>query len=137
MHHPHLLPSLSPSHQRHVALLDWDWEQTSSFYRVPRNLRGTSGEACTLRGGQQVHNTWREPYGEPYGEGDVIGCWLHLPPGGRPFTRTPAVCPPASAATCNGGAGYNHVAHLPKRTDQILQSLRALQTASLIFPCGR
>lgn len=25
----------------------------------------------------------REPYGEPYVEGDVIGLLLHMPPGGR------------------------------------------------------
>lgn len=40
--------------------------------------------------GSKVHDTWREAYGEAYTEGDVIGCWLHMPAGGRPFAHTPA-----------------------------------------------
>lgn len=38
--------------------------------------------------GTKVHKGLREEYGEAYREGDVIGCLLHLPPGGCPFTRT-------------------------------------------------
>lgn len=34
-------------------------------------------------GGVKVHKAAREPYGEPYKQGDVIGCLLHLPEGGR------------------------------------------------------
>lgn len=33
--------------------------------------------------GSKVYNGKREPYGEAYGEGDVIGLWIHLPPGGE------------------------------------------------------
>jgi Set1/Ash2 histone methyltransferase complex subunit ASH2 len=33
--------------------------------------------------GSKVHEAWREPYGAQYGEGDVIGLLLHMPPGGR------------------------------------------------------
>lgn len=33
--------------------------------------------------GCKVHKALREDYGEPYGEGDVIGLLLHMPPGGR------------------------------------------------------
>ncbi|KAI8474829.1 MAG: concanavalin A-like lectin/glucanase domain-containing protein [Monoraphidium minutum] len=35
--------------------------------------------------GSKVSAALREPYGAPYGEGDVIGLLLHLPPGGRPM----------------------------------------------------
>ena len=35
--------------------------------------------------GSKVHRALREPYGQGFGEGDVVGCLLHLPPGGRPF----------------------------------------------------
>ncbi len=33
--------------------------------------------------GSKVTQATREDYGEPYGEGDVIGLLLHMPPGGR------------------------------------------------------
>lgn len=36
-----------------------------------------------------MHRALREPYGEPYNEGDVIGCLLHLPPGGRSLEPSP------------------------------------------------
>lgn len=39
---------------------------------------------------KQVHKGWRDDYGEPFGEGDVIGCLIHLPEGGRPFEKGPA-----------------------------------------------
>jgi len=39
----------------------------------------------------QVHKGLREEFGEPYREGDVIGCLLHLPLGGRPLQSTRAV----------------------------------------------
>jgi hypothetical protein len=39
-----------------------------------------------------VHKGLREVYGEPYREGDVIGCLLHLPPGGRAFLPNRNVC---------------------------------------------
>ena len=35
--------------------------------------------------GSKVHRALREPYGRSFAEGDVVGCYLHLPPGGRPF----------------------------------------------------
>lgn len=38
--------------------------------------------------GSKVHKALREAYGEAYTEGDVIGCLLHLPPGGRPLEST-------------------------------------------------
>eukprot|EP00887_Chlorella_sp_A99_P006738 scaffold3.g6738.t1 len=40
--------------------------------------------------GSKVHRGLRESYGEEYGEGDVVGCILHLPPGGRPIEKGPA-----------------------------------------------
>mmetsp|Transcript_1749 Transcript_1749/g.4454 ORF Transcript_1749/g.4454 Transcript_1749/m.4454 type:complete len:307 (+) Transcript_1749:122-1042(+) len=36
-------------------------------------------------GGAKVHKAAREPYGQPFQEGDVIGCLLHMPEGGRPI----------------------------------------------------
>lgn len=33
--------------------------------------------------GSKVHRALREDYGSAYGEGDVIGLFIHLPPGGR------------------------------------------------------
>lgn len=48
----------------------------------------TAQSTMRLVVGRQVHRGLREEYGEPYGEGDVIGCLLHLPPGGRPFLPT-------------------------------------------------
>ena len=36
----------------------------------------------------QVHKAVREAYGKPFREGDVVGCLIHLPPGGRPFEFT-------------------------------------------------
>jgi Set1/Ash2 histone methyltransferase complex subunit ASH2 len=37
--------------------------------------------------GSKVHKALREPYGEAYAEGDVIGLMLYMPPGGRPMER--------------------------------------------------
>ncbi|KAL3157668.1 hypothetical protein ABBQ32_012107 [Trebouxia sp. C0010 RCD-2024] len=37
--------------------------------------------------GVKVHQALREEYGEPYKEGDVIGCFLHMPEGGRAFEK--------------------------------------------------
>jgi Set1/Ash2 histone methyltransferase complex subunit ASH2 len=39
--------------------------------------------------GSKVHAALREPYGAAFGEGDVIGMFLHLPPGGRPLEHPP------------------------------------------------
>ncbi|PNH04790.1 Set1/Ash2 histone methyltransferase complex subunit ASH2 [Tetrabaena socialis] len=33
--------------------------------------------------GSKVSNGLREPYGQPFGEGDVVGMYIHLPKGGR------------------------------------------------------
>ena len=35
--------------------------------------------------GSKVHRGLREPYGQAFAEGDVVGCLLHMPPGGRPL----------------------------------------------------
>lgn len=37
--------------------------------------------------GSKVHAAWRDEYGKPYGEDDVVGCLLHMPEGGRPFEK--------------------------------------------------
>jgi hypothetical protein len=48
----------------------------------------------------QVHKGLREEYGEPYREGDVIGCLLHLPSGGRPLVPTRNVSMPPCILCC-------------------------------------
>ena len=40
-----------------------------------------------------MHKALREAYGQAYAEGDVIGCLIHLPPGGRAFERDHLVGP--------------------------------------------
>mmetsp|Transcript_13808 Transcript_13808/g.37303 ORF Transcript_13808/g.37303 Transcript_13808/m.37303 type:complete len:297 (-) Transcript_13808:206-1096(-) len=35
--------------------------------------------------GSRVHQGLREPYGAAYGEGDVVGLFLHMPEGGHPI----------------------------------------------------
>lgn len=37
--------------------------------------------------GTKQHKGLREPYGLPFGEGDVVGVYLHLPDGGRPMEQ--------------------------------------------------
>lgn len=37
--------------------------------------------------GVKVHQANREAYGEPFTEGDIIGCLLHMPEGGRAFEK--------------------------------------------------
>lgn len=37
--------------------------------------------------GTKVHKGLREPYGEPYAQGDVIGLLIHLPPGGKKYEQ--------------------------------------------------
>jgi Set1/Ash2 histone methyltransferase complex subunit ASH2 len=39
--------------------------------------------------GSKVHKASREEYGEPFGEGDVLGLFLHLPEGGRALESRP------------------------------------------------
>ncbi|GAB4821654.1 hypothetical protein N2152v2_008700 [Parachlorella kessleri] len=38
-------------------------------------------------GGSKVHAGWRHEYGEAYQTGDVVGCLIHLPPGGKPWEK--------------------------------------------------
>jgi hypothetical protein len=56
-----------------------------------------------------VHKGLREVYGEPYREGDVIGCLLHLPPGGRVFLPNRNVCALCCQA-CIGDFGFKSCA---------------------------
>eukprot|EP00891_Asterochloris_glomerata_P008135 jgi/Astpho2/8135/e_gw1.00120.119.1_t len=37
--------------------------------------------------GSKVHKSLREDFGESFGEGDVIGCLLYMPEGGRTFEK--------------------------------------------------
>ncbi|CAL5229622.1 g12986 [Coccomyxa viridis] len=40
--------------------------------------------------GSKVHKALREEYGKPYREGDVIGCFIHMPEGGRRLEKSKA-----------------------------------------------
>lgn len=59
--------------------------------------------------GSRVHKASREPYGEPYGEGDVLGLFMHLPEGGRALESRPG-----SELARHKGALY---AMLPEQVD--------------------
>ena len=67
--------------------------------------------------GSKVHSALREVYGAPYKEGDVIGCLLHLPPGGLPFQTRPEVIthPPLI---------YSTTLHIPPHEDTSAHKLR-------------
>lgn len=69
--------------------------------------------------GSRVHKASREPYGEPYGEEDVLGLFLHLPEGGRALESRPG-----SELARHKGALY---AMLPEQVDpkQLLGSVVA------------
>ena len=41
--------------------------------------------------GAKVHKALREAYGKAYKEGDVIGCFIHMPEGGRRLEKSKAV----------------------------------------------
>ena len=43
--------------------------------------------------GSKVHKALREEYGETYRQGDVIGCFIHMPAGGRRLEKSKAVSP--------------------------------------------
>ena len=43
--------------------------------------------------GSKVHKALREEYGRAYKEGDVIGCYIHMPEGGRRLEKSKAVSP--------------------------------------------
>jgi hypothetical protein len=40
--------------------------------------------------GSRVHQGLRHAYGEPFGEGDVVGCYIYLPPGAAAVAVEPA-----------------------------------------------
>ena len=46
--------------------------------------------------GSKVHKALREEYGKPYREGDIIGCFIHMPEGGRRLEKSKAVSPSLS-----------------------------------------
>lgn len=70
--------------------------------------------------GSRVHKASREAYGEPYGEGDVLGLFLHLPEGGRALESRPG-----SELARYKGALY---AMLPEQVDP-----RPLQGSAVAF----
>eukprot|EP00803_Ostreobium_quekettii_P001212 evm.model.scf_206EXC.8 EVM.evm.TU.scf_206EXC.8 scf_206EXC:80995-86740(-) len=65
-------------------------------------------------GGTKQNKAWRSEYGEPYSEGDTIGCFLHMPPGGRPLKQKT----PKEIVKWKGGLYY--VDDEPEQEPQIL-----------------
>lgn len=51
---------------------------------------GADGHGCGYRSvdGSKVHGGRREAYGQAFRQGDVIGCLLHLPPGGQAMEKS-------------------------------------------------
>ncbi|KAL4424339.1 hypothetical protein ABPG75_001640 [Micractinium tetrahymenae] len=68
-----------------AARVGWATRQAELNAPVGSDEHGLSYRSTE---GSKVHKAWRDSYGQPYGEGDVIGCLLHLPEGGRPFEQT-------------------------------------------------
>jgi Set1/Ash2 histone methyltransferase complex subunit ASH2 len=62
--------------------LGWSTKQSEKAAPVGYDCFG-----CGYRDvdGTKVHKALREQYGQPFGEGDVLGLFLHLPEGGRAF----------------------------------------------------
>ena len=40
-----------------------------------------------------MHKALREEFGEAYKQGDIIGCFIHMPAGGRRLEKSKAVSP--------------------------------------------
>jgi Set1/Ash2 histone methyltransferase complex subunit ASH2 len=63
------------------------WSTRESEVQAPVGSDGL-GYAYRSVQGSKVHEGLREEYGREFGEGDVVGCLLHMPPGGRPLEKT-------------------------------------------------
>ena len=61
--------------------------------------------------GSKVHKALREDYGKAYKEGDVIGCFIHMPEGGRRLEKSKHVSflSNRSASICRPAAGHIEV----------------------------
>lgn len=69
-----------PSPQKGTA---W-WSTARGELQAPVGY-DTWSYAYRSREGSKVHAGWREEYGEAFEAGDVVGCLIHLPPGGQPL----------------------------------------------------
>jgi len=58
--------------------------------------------------GSKVHKALREDYGKAYKEGDVIGCFIHMPEGGRRLEKSKHVSSLSNCPTqaCEAAAGH-------------------------------
>jgi Set1/Ash2 histone methyltransferase complex subunit ASH2 len=63
------------------------WSTRESEIQAPVGSDGL-GYAYRSVQGSRVHEGVREEYGKQYGEGDIVGCLLHMPPGGRTLEKT-------------------------------------------------
>ncbi len=62
------------------------WSTRESEVQAPVGSDGL-GYAYRSVEGSKVHEGVREEYGKEFGEGDVVGCLLHMPAGGRPLEK--------------------------------------------------
>ncbi|KAH7619684.1 hypothetical protein Ndes2526B_g06665 [Nannochloris sp. 'desiccata'] len=63
------------------------WSTRESEVQAPVGSDGL-GYAYRSIQGSRVHEGIREEYGKQFGEGDIVGCLLHMPAGGRPLEKT-------------------------------------------------
>lgn len=64
------------------------WSTRADELQAPVGSDGL-GYAYRSLEGSKVHQGLREEYGRGFGEGDVVGCLLHMPSGGRPLEKAP------------------------------------------------
>jgi Set1/Ash2 histone methyltransferase complex subunit ASH2 len=62
------------------------WSNKQSDIQAPVGFDANGFSYRDLEG-TKVYKALREPYGEPYQQGDTIGLLLYMPPGGRPMER--------------------------------------------------
>lgn len=67
-------------HDGHTRL---GWSREQADLRVPVGFDNYSYSYRDVQG-DVFHKSRGKPYGEPYGPGDVIGCFIHLPPSSPP-----------------------------------------------------
>lgn len=75
-----------PPPSRPQVRLGWATRDAELHAPVGCDVHGYSYRSAS---GSKVHAGLREGYGCGFSEGDVVGCLLHIPPGGRRMEKTP------------------------------------------------